>query len=150
VIDVLGYYSTEQTDANGLGLLFTPLAHPVRLLETRSNPSNLTGCFKPNAPLNGNQVYTQLARGLCDKLEIPASARAVVGNATVVLPQADGYLTLWPSAATQPTVAASNFRAGQVFNRYFAVGLGTGDGAFKVFTSARTDLVTDLSGFFSP
>ncbi|MDQ3013867.1 MAG: hypothetical protein M3X11_24585, partial [Acidobacteriota bacterium] len=149
VVDVLGYYSTEAVDANGIGLLFTPLAHPVRLLETRNDPT-FPGCFKPNAPINGNQVYTQSARGTCDGLTIPASALGVVGNATVVSPAAAGYLTLWPSSAAQPTAATANYNAGQIVNRHFIVGLGNADGAFKIFSYATTDLVIDLTGYFAP
>ena len=149
VIDVLGYYGAQAVDANGTGLLFTPLAHPVRLLETRNNAA-FPGCFKPNAPLNGNQVYTQAARGLCDGLTIPANALGVVGNATVVLPVGGGFLTVWPSSATQPTIATSNYNAGQVVNRHFITGLGNADGAFKLFSQAMTDLVIDLSGYFTP
>ncbi len=150
VVDVLGYFSPDAVDANGAGLLFTPLARPVRLLETRANPPNLTGCFKPNAPLNGNQVYTQIARGVCDSLTIPAAALAVVGNATVVFPVSGGYLTLWPNSALQPTVATSNYKANDVVNRHFIVGLGQADGAFKLFAAATTELVLDLSGYFAP
>ena len=149
VVDVLGYYSTEAVDANGAGLLFTPLARPVRLLETRNNPA-FPGCFKPNAPLNGQQVYTQPARGLCDGLTIPATALGVVGNATVVFPVGIGYLTLWPSSTAQPTVATSNYNTNEVINRHFIVGLGQADGAFKLFSAATTDLVIDLSGYFAP
>jgi hypothetical protein len=150
VVDVLGYFSAEAVDANGAGLLFTPLAHPVRLLETRNNP-NFPGCFKPNQPLNGNQVYAQAALGLCDGLTIPSNALGVVGNATVVFPVTDGYLTLWPSnAPMQPTTATSNYNAGQIVNRHFIVGLGNADGAFKIFSLATTDLVIDLSGYFAP
>lgn len=150
VVDLLGYYSTEAVDANGAGLLFTPLANPVRLLETRSAPANLPGCFKPNAPLNSGQVYTQPARGLCEGQTIPATALGIVGNATVVFPATLGYLTFWPSTAAQPTVATSNFTEGQVFNRHFTVGLGNTDGVFKMFTSATTHLVVDVSGYFAP
>ena len=149
VIDVLGYFSAEAVDANGAGLLFTPLAHPVRLLETRNNAA-FPGCFKPNVPLNGNQVYTQVARGLCDGLTIPATALGVVGNATVVLPVGGGYLTVWPSSATQPTIATSNYNAGQIINRHFITGLGNADGAFKLYSQATTDLVIDLAGYFTP
>ena len=145
---MLGYYSAEVTDANGAGLLFTPLAHPVRLLETRAGQP--VGCFKPNAPLNGGQTYTQTARGLCDGQTIPVTALGVVGNATTVIPQGPGFLTLWPSSAAQPTVATSNYSTGQAVNRHFIVGLGNADGAFKMFSLATTDLVIDVSGYFAP
>jgi hypothetical protein len=150
VIDVLGYYSAEVNDANGAGLLFTSLGTPVRLLETRSQPANLTGCFKPNAPLLGNQTATQPARGTCQGQTIPNTALAVVGNATVVFPTGGGFLTLWPSSAAQPTAANSNYKPGEVNNRHFIVGLGNGDGAFKMFSFATTELVIDLSGYFAP
>ncbi|MEK7829716.1 MAG: hypothetical protein AAB401_01445, partial [Acidobacteriota bacterium] len=142
VIDVLGYYSTEPMDVNGLGLLFSPLT-PTRLLETR--PS-LFGCFTPGAALVGGVEVSQPARGTCT---IPATAQAVVGNATVVQPLADGFLTYWPSNVTRPLIATSNYLAGQIFNRHFTVALGT-DGAFKMYTSSGTDLVIDVSGYFAP
>jgi hypothetical protein len=146
VIDVLGYYSAEALDVNGAGLLLTPLPKPVRLLETRPV---FTGCYTPNAPLLAGSTRTQPARGGCDGVTIAANALALVGNATVVN-NAAGYLTFWPSTAAQPTVATSNFTAGQVFNRHFTAGLGAGDGAFNIFTFQQTDLVIDLSGYFAP
>ncbi len=145
VVDVLGYYSAEANDANGTGLLFTPLPKPVRLLETRTGQ---TGCYTPGAPLTGNTEYSQQARGLCGGETIPATAQAIVGNATVVNSNG-GYLTLWPSNADKPLIASSNFIAGQVFNRHFTVGLGT-DGAFKMYSLLPTDLVVDVAGFFAP
>lgn len=150
IVDVLGYYSVEANDVNGTGLLFTSLASPVRLLETRSTPANLPGCFKPNAPLAAYSTRTQPARGLCEEQTIPATALSVVGNATVVFPGALGYLTFWPSSVMQPTIATSNFTVGQVFNRHFTVGLDNADGAFKIFTTATTELVVDVAGFFAP
>ena len=145
VVDVLGYYSTEVKDINETGLLFTPLTKPVRLLETRAG---FTGCFAPGAPINGNTERTQQARGTCNGETIPASAQAVVGNATVVNSNG-GFLTLWLSNADRPTVATSNFNPGQVVNRHFIVGLGL-DGAFKIYSQFTTDLVIDLSGYFAP
>lgn len=148
VVDVLGYYSTEASDQNGLGLLFTPLARPVRLLETR--PGLPVGCFKPGMPLPGGAETLQTARGLCDGLTIPPAALGVVGNATVVQPAGIGFLTLWPSTATRPLVATSNYTPGEIGNRHFIVGLGSADGAFKLYTHATTHLVIDLSGYFAP
>ena len=72
----------------------------------------------------------------------------MIGNITVV-PSGPGFLTLFPSDATQPTVANSNFTAGEVTNNFFTVGLG-GDGAFKIFTSATTHVIIDLTGYYAP
>ncbi len=144
VVDVLGYYSTQLNDANGQGLLFNSLPTPVRLLDTRAN---MTGCFTPGAQMAENTAYLQPATGDCTG--IPTTAKAVVGNATTVLPGANGFLTFWPSDAIQPNVATSNYRSGTVFNRHFTVGLGT-DGVFKRLAASRTDLVIDLSGYFAP
>jgi len=145
VIDVLGYYSAEAADVNGAGLLFTPLATPVRLLETRSGQN---GCYTPGAPISN--IRTQPARGACGGATIAATALGIVGNATVVSPANSGYLTLWPSNAAQPLAAASNFTPGQTFNRHFIVGLGAADGAFNIFPSTPTHLVIDVSGYFAP
>ncbi|HMV87797.1 MAG TPA: putative Ig domain-containing protein [Blastocatellia bacterium] len=145
VVDVLGYYSTDVNDANGAGLLFYPLAAPVRLLETRAG---FTGCYTPGAPLATSSTRQQQARGACGGQTVAANALAVVGNATVVNNQA-GFLTFWPNGAAQPLVASSNFAAGQILNRHFTVGLGA-NGMFNIFTLTQTDLVVDVSGFFAP
>ena len=148
VIDVSGYYSAEATDANGAGLLFTALPHPVRLLETRINQPS--GCTMLNSQIAGGSSITQGARGTCDGVPVANTALAVVGNATVVGPVANGFLTFWPSSATQPFIANSNYVAGKTFNRHFIVGLGAGDGAFKIFSASTTDLVIDIAGYFAP
>ena len=144
VIDVLGYYSTQLNDSNGQGLLFNSLPTPVRLLDTRAGA---TGCFTPGAQMVGGTAYLQAATVACTG--IPVAAKAVVGNATTVNVSANGFLTFWPSDATQPFVATSNYLSGTIFNRHFTVGLGS-DGAFKRFAATTTDLVIDLSGYFAP
>jgi hypothetical protein len=148
VVDVLGYYSPEATDANGVGLLLTPLTHPLRLLETWLDQP--AGCFKTGAALVGGTETTQTARGLCDGVTIPTNALGVVGNATVVFPAGQDFLTLWPSTAGRPFVVMSNYNAGDIGNRHFIAGVGQVDGAFKIYTHATTNLVIDLSGHFAP
>ena len=144
VVDVTGYYSTQLNDANGQGLLFNVLNGPVRLLDTRPGQ---TGCFTPGAQMIGGTSYTQVSTGACTN--IPATAQAVVGNATTLNAAANGYLTFWPSNANQPFIATSNYRTGITFNRHFTVGLGN-DGAFKRYAASTTDLVIDLCGYFAP
>jgi len=132
---------------SGNGLQFYSLAAPVRLLDTRSG---VTGCVTNVGVLAANSTRTQAARTGCST--IPANATAIIGSITVV-PSEPGFLTLFPSDATQPTVANSNFTAGEVTNNFFTVGLGaTGPdaGAFKIFTSAATQVIIDLTGYYAP
>ena len=128
----------------GNGLQFYPLPAPVRLLETRTG---FSGCVTPGNPINQNGTFTLPVQGACTG--IPANAAAVTGNITVV-PSAGGFLTLFPSSAAQPTVANSNFGAGEITNNVFTVGLGAGDGAFKIFTSATTHVIADVTGYYAP
>ena len=144
VIDITGYYSAQMNDLNGQGLLFTSLGSPLRLLDTRAGQQ---GCYTPGAPMTAGTVYTQQTQSPCTNLT--PTARALIGNATVVGPDGNGYLTFWPGDAAQPLVATSNYTTGQVFNRYFTVGLAP-DGSFKRFASRTTELVVDISGFFAP
>ncbi|HQR36156.1 MAG TPA: hypothetical protein PLK30_25755, partial [Blastocatellia bacterium] len=142
VVDVLGYYSADASDGISLGLLFSPMT-PARLLDTRSGQ---TACFTPGVAIPATTDTPQAARGTCT---IPATAQAIVGNATTVSPAAGGFLTFWPSNATRPTAATSNYTAGVNFNRYYTVGLGT-NGAFNIYALTSTHLVVDVSGSFAP
>ncbi len=138
------YMLTINPAAGGNGLQFFPLPQPVRLLETRLG---FTGCTTPGVPINANGTLTLPARTTC--AGIPAAAAAVTGNITVV-PSGPGYLTLFPSSATQPTVANSNFQTNEITNNVFTVGLGAGDGAFKIFSSATTHVIVDVTGYYAP
>lgn len=126
------------------GLVFYPLPSPVRLLDTRINA---TACTVPGSPITGGTSLLQAAAGICG---IPATAKAITGNVTVVLPGANGFLTLYPSDATQPTAANTNFAAGDVLNNVFTVGLGATDGALKIFASSTAEVVIDIAGYYAP
>ncbi|HQR34859.1 MAG TPA: M36 family metallopeptidase [Blastocatellia bacterium] len=127
------------------GFQFYPLAVPVRLLDTRVGALN--SCTTPGAPIAGNTSLLQSVRGTCG---IPAAAKAVTGNVTVVTPGANGFLTIYPSDATQPGVANTNFVAGDVLNNVFTVGLGSTDGAMKIFASTTAEVVVDITGYYAP
>jgi hypothetical protein len=144
VVDITGYYSSQMNNVTGQGLLFNSLGSPLRLLDTRPGES---GCYLPGAPMAGGTTYTQQTQSACTNLT--PTARALIGNATIVDPSAAGYLTFWPSNVTQPLIATSNYTQSQVFNRYFTIGLAP-DGSFKRFSTANTHLVIDISGFFAP
>ncbi len=137
-------YALTVNPVAGNGLQFFPLPQPVRLLETRAG---FSGCNTPGVPINANGTFTLPARTAC--AGIPAQAAAVTGNITVV-PSGPGFLTLFPSSAAQPTVANSNFQTNEITNNVFTVGLGAGDGAFKIFSSATTHVIVDVTGYYAP
>jgi hypothetical protein len=147
IADITGYFSAQATDINGTGLLYYPLAHPIRLLDTRSGEP---ACDTPGLPLTGGVERSELARGACDGVTIPNNAQAVVGNATVVnFLSGPGFITLYPSGAARPTVSNLNYLSNQIIPNAFTVGLG-GDGKFNIFASTSTDFIADLTGFFAP
>ena len=141
VVDITGYYAPPLAT----GLYFHPLPKPVRLLDTRPVAS---ACFTPGAALQGDTVRTQLGTTTCDSVLIPAGAQALVGNATTVSPQANGFLTLYPADATRPLIASANFQPGVNLNSPFVVGLSP-SGEFNIYVASTTDLVVDVTGYYS-
>lgn len=122
---------------------FFPIT-PCRLADTRSTH---TPAFTPHQTRNFN------IQGVCG---IPTNAKAVVLNATIVNPTTDGYITLFPSNVTRPTVANLTYRAGEpALGNGAIVGLAptTPDLSVYVFLSsavpgANAHLVLDTTGYF--
>jgi len=148
IVDIAGYFSDQAVDVNGPGLLFYPLPAPARWLDTRPDP--FVSCIPASAPLAAGSISTLQAQLTCEGQTIPAGAKSVLGNATVVNFQSGGgFVTLFPSDATLPNASNLNFTASHIVPNSFVVGLG-GGGAFKLFTSAATHFIVDLSGYFAP
>ena len=147
VIDVAGYYSNEANDVNGAGLLFTPLATPIRLLDTRAGQGN---CDSVNAPINAGTSLTTLARTTCEGQLIPNNAQSIIGNVTVIngTNQA-GYLTLYPTGLAAPLVANMIYAPSQILSNAFVVGL-SGTGQFNIFAERTLEAIVDVSGYFAP
>jgi len=130
------------------GLQFYPLPRPVRLLDTRpAHPAFV----QPGVPLVANQPLTLPGRVTIDGVMIPASAKALVGNATVdntggVPP---GFATLWPSGSSLPLASNLNFVPGTVRPNSFTVGLGA-DGQFNLLSNTGGHFIVDITGYFAP
>jgi subtilisin-like proprotein convertase family protein len=148
VVDVAGYFSDEPVDANGVGLLYTALPTPVRLLETRPGEQ---GCDAPGVPLGDDATREQTAHRTCFGVTVPATAKAVVGNATVVNFISSGFnwITLYPFGVPQPLASNLNFTANQIVPNAFWVGLSN-DGRFNIYSRASTHFIVDLTGYFAP
>jgi hypothetical protein len=101
-------------------LRFFPLT-PCRLVDTR-----------PNSPLLGKASRDFQVQGKCG---IPVNAKAVAVNATIVTPQSDGYITLYPSGTPWPGTANLTFKAGEP---------ALGNGAIVPLSTNANDLTVYL------
>jgi hypothetical protein len=119
---------------------------PCRLADTR-NPNGVYG----GPPLVPNQVRSYPVTGNCG---IPATAKAVVFNFTVVQPDADGNLVVYPFGGSVPITSVLNWSAGE-----FAIGngaiipLANSTDDISVFpnttpTAGPINLVIDVTGYF--
>ena len=130
VVDVNGYF----TDATASGEFFTPLS-PVRVLDTRVTGGTLgpKGIY-PNFQVTGSNG-------------VPRGASAVFLNTTVTKTTASSVLTVYPNA--RPTASDLNWKLGQTISNLTLATLSS-SGTTNFYNAAgSTDLVLDLSGYFS-
>jgi hypothetical protein len=119
------------------GNLFYTVA-PCRLFDSRM----ATG------PLPAGVEKVIQAAGHCG---VPATARALVVNVTVVLATASGFLNLYPAPANPPPTSVANFAAGQVRANNAVLQLSQDGGLVALFTmggGGMADLIVDTSGYF--
>ncbi|MEA2694135.1 MAG: hypothetical protein QOJ16_3522 [Acidobacteriota bacterium] len=75
---------------------------PCRVFDSRTDGDGAT-------PL-ANGVHTIRVQGVCG---VPAGAKAAALNVTVVTPNRDGHIVLWPAGGSEPTVSTLNFLSGE-------------------------------------
>ncbi len=144
VIDVTGYFDNVAAG----GLLFTPLSSPVRELDTRGLS---TAVVQPNATLTAGQTLNLPGNFAAQGVVVPASAKALVGNATVANDANTtpaGFATLFPNGGPLPLASNLNFVPKQVAPNAFIVGVGA-NGTYNLYTSSGGDFVIDITGYFS-
>ncbi|MGH9301725.1 MAG: hypothetical protein ACRD0E_07565, partial [Acidimicrobiales bacterium] len=137
VIDVEGYVA-DGTDGSGL---FNPVT-PYRIVDTRSpsSPGGSPSTLSPGGVLNVNVLGVG---------GVPSSGvEAVVLNLTAAGPSTPGFLTAYPGGSAQPTASNVNYVPGQAVANRVIVPVGA-NGTVSVFSSARTDVVVDVTGWFS-
>ncbi|MGH9800066.1 MAG: hypothetical protein ACRD82_06855, partial [Blastocatellia bacterium] len=147
VLDVSGYFSTDAVDVNGTGLLYQPLATPLRLLDTRAG---YQACDTPGQPLQSQIPRTENARLTCSGLTIPANTMAITGNFTAVNQSSSyGYGTLYPADNSTPLVSNINFVPYEIRGNSFITGLNAA-GQFNAYARVTVHAVIDVTGYFAP
>jgi hypothetical protein len=114
----------------------------VRILDTRDGTGGV-----PAAPIGaGGSLNVQVA----GQGGVPATASAVVINATVTDTTAPSYLTVYPTGATQPLASNLNWVAGETVPNLVEVALGTA-GQLTIYNAAgKVDVLFDVAGYVSP
>lgn len=126
--DISGYFPA--------GSSYTPIASPTRLLDTRNGTAT---------PTVGAGAVQQLE--VTNRAGVPGDAKAVVANVTATRPGAAGFLTVWPCGQTQPNASNLNFAAGQTVPNLVLTAVGV-SGKICLASSAATDLIVDIAGYF--
>jgi hypothetical protein len=121
---------------------YTPI-DPVRILDTRV-PKGLSGKFVAGQPRTFN---------VAGQMGIPADATAVTGNVTVTNPTGAWALFVGPDPTTSPSSSTLNFVAHQTRSNGLTVALSTSGKLSATYmgpSGATTDLVFDVTGYFTP
>jgi hypothetical protein len=117
---------------------------PQRIMDTRPGQITIDGIGAGIGKINAGQVY-QLA--VAGRGGVPTDAKAVVINTTVVNPEGEGWVTVFPCGIATPNASNLNYTPGKVIANLVTVKVGAG-GKVCFYTSARTDLIADIGGFY--
>lgn len=109
---------------------------PCRAFDTRSS-----------VPLASEVPLAIPLGGSCG---IPATAKAVAANLTVVGPTGAGYLAVYPEGIPVPATADATFAAGQVRSNNLQLGLIGGQAEARAWVAGggTVHLVLDVSGYY--
>jgi hypothetical protein len=114
---------------------------PCRLADTR-DPEGVSG----GPALAANTVRSFPVANLCS---IPASAKAVAMNITVVSPTGNGDLRAFASGQPVPYASAINYRGGIVRANNAIVSISSGGLSLQCdMVTGSTDVVIDVFGYF--
>ena len=142
VFDVTGYFLADDS-----GATFSPLATPVRALDTRID-LGLPGDF------HANLARTLAIAGPVPALGVPSTATAITGNLTIVHPTQSGFAAVTKDPTNSPTTSTINVPGATTrANGVFAPLDGTGSLSIVYKTSGSaptTDFVFDITGYFEP
>ncbi len=146
ILDVDGYVA--DTSATGAAGAYTPIS-PTRICDTRpGNPSGLSGGATQcnTKTLAAKAPMPIQVTGLAG---VPSGATAVVLNVTMAGPSGPGFLTVYPSGSTPPTSSNVNASKGEVVPNRVVTGLDSTNGTFEVYSNVATDVIVDVSGYYT-
>jgi hypothetical protein len=135
LIDAWGFY--DDGGLPGRGLVYKPLASPIRIVDTRNSTGTTT--------LGSNTTRTVHAPGTV----ADAGTNLLVQNVTGI-PSANTYLTLWRNGESRPVVNNADPRTGIISATLSYTGVGNAND-FNIYNYAgSTDVLVDVAGSLEP
>ena len=134
IVDITGWI-TNGTAPSATSGRFVPLPVPQRVVDSRFGIGNID-----RLAIDSTSIVTT---------DVPANATAVAAVLTSTAPGADGYLTVYPPNTAQPTASSANptLALGTWAN---SIVTGVVNDGFAVYAHQTTELILDVSGWFTP
>jgi GH25 family lysozyme M1 (1,4-beta-N-acetylmuramidase) len=143
IFDVTGYYMP----GTGGATYFT--VSPNRVLDSRYG-NGLSGPFQAGIP----RTFQVTNRSGDASRNVPATATAVTGNLTVTQQGRGGWLSVTPTAVSNPSTSTLNFPVGDNRANNLTAPLGSGGTLSIVYNGApagtTTHAIFDVTGYFVP
>lgn len=139
IVDIAGWFA---------GNVFVG-ATPKRLADSRDGTgTSIVARISPNNPLRVKitNIEVQTATGVTT--QVPSNIAAVALNVTAVNSISAGFLTIFPCDVAQPEASNVNYLAGNVVPNGVITPVSA-SGEICIFTFAETDIIVDLSGWFT-
>ncbi|MEP1122969.1 MAG: hypothetical protein ABJH68_03645 [Ilumatobacter sp.] len=124
---------------------YAALQAPARVYDSRPNGETVDDVAEKTL---ARRPGTTLQLPIAGRAGVPANATAVVLNVTVARAQTGGFVTVHPRNSTRPNAANLNHAAGEVIANSVVAKLG-GNGEICMFTSAFTEMIVDVAGYFT-
>jgi hypothetical protein len=135
----------QNTQVSANALVFVAIT-PCRVLDTRTG-RGFTGAFgPPSLAANTSRSFPFQTSATCS---IPTIAQAYSLNVAVVPQGPLGFLRIWPTGQTQPTVSTLNDSLGVVLANAAVIAAGTPNGSVSVFVTNTTDVIIDINGYYA-
>ncbi|MEL6890366.1 MAG: SpoIID/LytB domain-containing protein [Actinomycetota bacterium] len=139
VVDVAGWFSGG-SDPGFVGL------RPQRRVDSRDGTGGVSTRVERAAPIRIPVHGTAATTVEGVDITIPDDAAAVALNVAAVMPDAPGFLQLWPCGTERPEASNVNYFGGQIVSNGVIAPIGP-DGDVCLFALSPTDVIVDLMGF---
>ncbi|RZA30756.1 MAG: hypothetical protein EOP02_00450 [Proteobacteria bacterium] len=138
--------TTKSLGSPANDLVYTMVA-PCRILDTRTSVGRLSSSVARDFFVHGASFASQ--GGTAGNCGIPADPSAVAINVVAVTPDADGFLTVYPSGTARPVAASLNYARNSITSNGVIAKTTLGSANdLTMFSQAGADVVIDIVGYF--